>query len=521
VPPSIDPRIHDRRWRILAILCLSLFVIVVDTTITNVAIPSLANELDASTRQLQWIVDAYNLVFAGLLLAAGSLGDRYGRRLALVGGLAAFALTSALAATASSAAALILARGLMGAGAAFIFPATLALITSVFTVASERAKAIAIWTAVSGAGVAAGPITGGWLLDHFWWGSVFLVNVPVAVLGIVLALRYVPETRDRSVPRLDVVGAVLSVAAIGAIVWTIIEAPELGWTSLATLGGFTGGAALLGLFVVRELRVANPMLPVRIFRNLRFTAASVSVTAAFFALFGFIFLVTQYFQFVRGYTPLEAGVRTVPFALAVAVGSVLGARVVERVGTTRVVAAGLASMTLGFVWVSFSTPATSYGWIVLQMLLMGGGLGLTSAPATESIMGSLPVDKAGVGSAVNDTTRELGGTLGVAVVGSVFNSLYASSLAGSAIADQVPAPVTDAARESVGAAYAVAGSLGDAAGPWISTVQRAFMDGFGVACLVVAGVTAAGSLFALRFLPARVAESGPQDEPGRVDAVPA
>lgn len=474
----------------------------------NIALPTLAIDLGATNRQLQWIVDSYLLLFTGLLLAAGGLGDRFGRRAFLIGGLIFFGFTSAYAATVDTPNQLIVARGLMGIGAAAIFPATLAIITNLFTDANERAAAIGIWSAVSGVGVAAGPITGGWLLENYWWGSVFLINVPIIVIAIAATLLTVPESKDDSAPRLDMVGLVLSVAAISALVFTIIEAPELGWLAPETLGGFGTSVALLAMFVIWELRVDNPLLPVRIFRNLRFSAASIAVTASFFALFGFVFLITQYFQLVRGYGPLEAGVRTLPVAFSIAGSAVLSPRLVQWIGTKLVVASGLASMSAGFFWVSFVTESTPYSTIVGQMLLLGIGLGLTTAPATESIMGSLPVDKAGVGSAVNDTTRELGGTLGVAIVGSVFSSIYIAALNDGPVFETLPAQAREITEESVAAAGIVAQQLGGEGPAFLAEVNDAFLSGLSVACLVVASVAAAGSLFALRFLPARATNVG-------------
>jgi EmrB/QacA subfamily drug resistance transporter len=501
-----DP-VHDRRWATLAVVCLAVFVTVLDGTIVNVALPSLAVELGATTRQLQWIVDAYLLVFTGLLLAAGGLGDKFGRKRALVIGLAVFGATSAYAGSVGSPEALIFGRALMGIGAALIFPATLAILTNVFRDPAERAKAIGIWSAVAGVAVAAGPITGGWLLEHFWWGSVFFINVPVTIVVAVAAWRLVPESRERGAPRLDRVGAVLSIAAMTALVFTIIEAPEWGWLSTRTFAGFAAAGILLVLFVRTELRVEHPMLPVTIFRNLRFSAASVAITSAFFALFGFIFLITQYFQLVRGYSPLEAGVRTLPVAFSIAVASVLAPRIVERVGTTAVVRAGLLLLTSSFVWIALRSEVdTAYLEIVGQMILLGVGLGATTAPATESIMGSLSTDKAGVGSAVNDTTRELGGTLGVAIIGSVFSSVYVGALdRGDGVLQQLPPEAQELTRESVGAARVVAGQLGTNAQPYLDQVNDAFLSGLSVGCFVAAGVAAAGAVFASRFLPARAA----------------
>ncbi len=492
-----------RRWAILAVLCVAAFVTVLDGTIVNVALPSLAFDLGATTRELQWIVDAYLLVFAGLLLAAGSLGDRYGRKRALMVGLVVFGATSAFAGSVDSAGGLILGRALMGIGAALIYPATLAILTAVFTDPSERAKAIGVWAGVSGVGVAAGPITGGWLLENFWWGSVFFVNVPVVVIGLLLVATIVPESRDDHTPALDRVGFLLSIAAIGTLVFAIIEAPEWGWLDPLTLTLMAAAASLLAGFVWWELRVEHPMLPVRIFSNLRFSAASGAITSAFFALFGFIFLITQYFQFVRGYGPLESGLRTIPVAVSIAAASVIGPLVVERIGTTRVVAGGLVSMGIGFLWVSTASAATPYTEIIGQMVFLGVGLGFTTAPATESIMGSLSVDKAGVGSAVNDTTRELGGTLGVAILGSVFNSIYVGSLADAPVTSGLPVEAQELAQESVAAARFLAPELGPEAPAFVAEINAAFLDGLAVACLVAAGVAIAGAGLVFRYLPAR------------------
>ena len=503
---SVGTTSPPHRWAGLAVVSVAVFITTLDGLIVNIALPRLSEQLGASTRDLQWVVDAYLLVFTGLLLAAGGLGDRFGRRAGLVVGLIAFGLTSAYASSVQSAGSLIFARALMGIGAAAIFPTTLAIITNLFTSAKERAAAIGIWSAVSGMGVAAGPITGGWLLEHFWWGSVFLVNIPVVVVAVVGILLVVPESRDSSVPRLDAAGLALSIATIGALVFTIIEAPEFGWLGPRTLAGFAVSALLLATFIRLELRVEHPLLPVRIFENLRFSAASVAVTSAFFALFGFVFLITQYFQLVRRYSPLEAGVRTLPVAFSIAAASVLSPKLVERIGTKRVVSGGLTLMALGFLWVSFASATTPYVEIVGQMLLLGAGLGSTTAPATESIMGSLPIDKAGVGSAVNDTTRELGGTLGVAVIGSVFSSVYVHALRKGPVFSTLPQAAQTATKDSVVAAARVGGSLGANAPTFFLEVRDAFLSGLGTSCLVVAGVAAAGAVFALRFLPARAAE---------------
>jgi EmrB/QacA subfamily drug resistance transporter len=492
----------------LATICLSIFVLSVDGTIVNVALPTLARQLQASNSQLQWIADAYTLVFAGLLLAAGSLGDRYGRRGCLALGLVVFALASAVASQAGSASQLIVARGAMGVGAALVFPTTLALLTNMFPAGPERAKAIGLWAAMTGAGVATGPIIGGWLLEHFFWGSVFLVNLPVAAAAIVAGRLFVPTSKDPGTPAVDLGGLVLSVAAITAFVFTIIEASGWGWTSSRTLGGFGFGAIVLSAFLAWERRRIDPMLDLRVFANRRFSGASLAVTASYFSLFGFIFVVTQYFQFVKAYSAFGTGVRLLPVAVSIAVASLLGPRLAERAGTTIVVAAGLALFAAGLAWASSASAATSYGEIALQMLCIGGGIGLTSGPATDSIMGSLSVDKAGVGSAVNDTTRELGGALGVAVVGSVFTSIYAHQLARQSAIAGLPAAARTTSARSLAAAYQVAGHLSAPAALRVTgAANHAFLVGLHVGTLVAAGVAAAAAVAVVALLPARADSS--------------
>jgi EmrB/QacA subfamily drug resistance transporter len=500
----VQPNARARRGAALATICLSIFVLSVDGTIVNVALPTLARQLHATNSQLQWIADAYTLVFAGLLLAAGSIGDRYGRRGTLAGGLVLFAAASAIASQAGSASELIAARAAMGVGAALVFPTTLALLTNIFPAGPERAKAIGLWAAMTGAGVATGPIIGGWLLEHFAWGSVFLVNLPVAAAAIIAGRLFVPTSKDPSTPAIDIGGVVLSVAGITAIIFTVIEASGWGWGSSRTWGGFTIGAIILAAFAVWERRQVNPMLDLRVFTNRRFSGASLAVTASYFSLFGFIFLVTQYFQIVKAYSAFGTGVRLLPVAVSIALASMLGPRLAARAGTTIVVAGGLGLFAAGLAWASSASAATSYGEIALQMLCLGGGIGLTTGPATESIMGSLSVDKAGVGSAVNDTTRELGATLGVAVVGSVFTSIYAHQLARQSAVAGLSASARATSARSLAAAYQVAGHLPPAAARQvIGAANHAFLAGLRAGSLVSAGVAAAAALAVIALLPAR------------------
>jgi EmrB/QacA subfamily drug resistance transporter len=360
-------------------------------------------------------------------------------------------------------------------------------------------------------GVAFGPIVGGWLLENFWWGSVFLAMAPVAAIAVVLVALSIPTSRDPAAPRLDRIGLVLSTVTIGLLVYTVIEAPGRGWTAPETLAGFAVTAVAIVVFVIWERRVAQPMLDVGLFTNLRFSAASGAVTVAFFTLFGFIFLITMYFQFLHGYSPFSTGVRLLPVAFSMGAASAIGPRLAVRLGNNRVIGAGLALMAIGFLWISRSSEHTPYLEIVGQMLVTASGIGLATAPATEAIMGVVPKEKAGVGSAVNDATRELGGTLGVAVIGSIFASLYVHGLQSSRAATVIPAALLARSKESVGAALLGARQLATsnphAASLLTQAAHHAFFDGFKVGCVVAAGVALAGAAFVAVALPPRPIES--------------
>ncbi len=507
--PDVDDAVHRRGWWTLSVLCLTLVLISVDNTILNVAIPTLARDLHASGSQLQWIVDAYVLVFAGLLLTAGSIGDKFGRRGALLAGMGIFGVGSIAAATADSPGQLIAFRALMGIGGAFIMPATLSILTNTFRDSKERAKAIAIWAGCSGVGIALGPVSGGWLLEHFSWGSVFLVNIPVLLLAIVGAILVVPTSRDPRSPKLDVGGAILSMGGLTALLWSIIEAPERGWTSSKTIAGFAVAASLLALFGWWESRRDEPMLDLRLLRNARFSAASGAVTLTFFALFGSLFLITQYMQFVMGYSALEAGLRYLPLAGMMFITAPTSAKLVERVGTKAVVASGLGLVTLGLGLMVRLGAGTGYGTLLPCTLILAAGMGLTMAPATESIMGSLPPEHAGVGSAMNDTTREVGGALGVGILGSVLSSVFGSHMGSTLDAVQLPDRARDVAEHSIGGALGVAQQIGGSAGAAIAHGARsAFVDGLHTTSVVAAAFALTGAAIAARFLPARAADEG-------------
>jgi EmrB/QacA subfamily drug resistance transporter len=495
---------------ILVALLLAAFLVNLDTTLVNVALPAMVRQLHATTTQLQWVVDAYNLVFAALLLTFGSLSDRFGRKGMLLAGLAVVGTASLAGGFTTSPAQLIAARSVMGLGAAMTFPATLSLISNVFTGRTERARAIGLWGAIGGVAIAMGPIAGGWLLEHFSWASIFIAMAPVAAAAAVLAALAVPASKDPDAAAPDIPGLVLSSATMALLVFTIIQAPASGWAAGRSVTGFAGSAVLLAAFIARERRAAHPMLDVRLFRNLRFSAASGAVTVSFFTLFGFIFLMTQYFQFIRGYGPLSAGVRLLPVALAVGAGSVAGTALAVRAGTKLIVTTGLVATAGCYAWVAATASATlSYGVIAAQMVAYGLGLGMTSAPATESIMGAISRAKAGVGSAVNDSTRLIGGTLGVAVIGSIYASVYGSRL-GATMPASVPGPVAAIAHQSVGAAYLAAGKIAALGNPALGLALQhastsAFLRGLTTGALVAGGVAAAGAVLAVLFLPAQPA----------------
>jgi EmrB/QacA subfamily drug resistance transporter len=491
--------IYRRRWATLGVLSLSLVIIGLDNTILNVALPTLVRELGATASQLQWMVDAYVLVFAGLLLTMGSLGDRFGRKLALNVGLVLFGLSSIAAAFADSANALIAARAVMGIGGALIMPATLSIITNVFE-GPERGRAIAAWAAVAGLGIILGPVLGGWLLENFWWGSIFLINVLVVIVAIGAGAVLVPESKDPDATPLDPLGAVLSIAGLVTLVYAIIEAPARGWTDPQVLIAFGLAAVLIAAFLWWETKTPHPMLRLSFFENPRFSAASVAITMVFFAMFGTVFLNTQYLQFVLGFTPLQAGFRVMPVATMI-VAAPLSARFAERFGTKRVVTTGLVIVATAMSILATITVDTGYGRVAVALAILGAGMGTAMAPATESIMGSLPLAKAGVGSAMNDTTRQIGGALGVAILGSVLASSYSTSMA--PVVANLPAGAAAVAGDSVGGAAAVATQIGAAGVPLLEAAGAAFIGGMGIAVWVAAGVALLGAVITALFLPAR------------------
>jgi EmrB/QacA subfamily drug resistance transporter len=498
---TVDPVQHARRWKTLAVLSLSLVIIGLDNTILNVALPTLQDEFDASNSKLQWMVDSYLLVFAGLLLVFGTLGDRFGRKLALQAGVSIFGLASLGALIADSANEVIAVRAAMGVGAALIMPATLSIIANVFT-GAERGKAIAIWAGLAAVGIGLGPLTGGLLLEWFSWSSIFLVNVPFAILALLLGMRYVPESRDPKPGSFDLPGAALSTAGFSVLVYSIIEAPEQGWLSGMILGSLAASVALLGAFFWWERHTPEPMLDLSFFRNRSFSVGTAAVSVAFFALLGGIFALTQYLQFAHGYSAIAAGALMSPIALGLMMGAGSSSHAVHRLGTSRVVAVGLSGLAVMLALTAFFEPNTSALALVAWFFGLALAMGWIMAPATEAVVGAVPAAKSGVASATNTVARMVSGALGVAVLGSLVSSLYANDVEGSLAG--LPPDARAAAEDSIGAANAIAAQLPpDAASGVLATTGEAFSQAMGVGLLVAAVLSGVAAVVVARFLPSR------------------
>jgi EmrB/QacA subfamily drug resistance transporter len=488
------------RWKTLGVLSLSLLIIGLDNTILNVALPTLQADFEASASTLQWMVDSYLLVFAGLLLVFGTLGDRFGRKLALQAGIAIFGLASLGALIADTAGQVIAIRALMGVGAALIMPATLSIIANVFP-DEERGKAIGIWAALAALGIGLGPLAGGLLLEWFDWSSVFLVNVPVAATALLLGITLVPESRDPRPGAFDIAGAVLSTAGFTALVYAIIEAPGTGWLSGEILGLLALAVALLGGFVWWERRTPDPMLDLAFFRNPRFSVGTLAVSVAFFALLGGIFALTQYLQFAHGYSAIEAGAIMTPLALGLVMGAGSSSRAVEKLGTGRVVAAGLTGVSVVLATTLLWSPATGDGVLLLWFFALAFSMGWVMAPATEAVVGAVPAAQSGVASAMNTVARMVSGALGVAVIGSLITSLYERDLEPALSA--LPAPAREAASESIGAAKAISGQAPSPAQgeQLLDAAADAFTSAMGIGLAVGAALTFATAIAVLRVLP--------------------
>ncbi|WP_436526487.1 MFS transporter [Actinoplanes sp. HUAS TT8] len=470
------PERNPRRWLILGVLCLAMLVVVIDNMVLNIAIPALIRDLGASTAQIQWIIDAYILVFAGLLLTAGSLSDRHGRRRGLVIGLIVFGGASLLATMCQTSGQLIATRALMGVGAAFLMPGTLSILTTVFD-DEERKKAIAIWGSVLMLGALGGPSLGGLLLEHFWWGSVFLMNIPIAALGVIAALVIIPESRGPA-GRPDVVGALASTIGMTALVWGVISAPKEGWGSARTLGGFVVAAIALVVFALWERRTDEPMLPLSLFRNRNFAGASLSIVLLSFSAGGVMLALTQYVQFVLGFEPLKAGFAFVPMIVSGLIFNGIGVVIDKRLGTRVALTLGLLLMGGGFGVLASLAPGDGYLKLAIALVVIGAGSGTATPAAVGTLLGALPKERAGVGSAVNDTVQQIGAALSVAVLGSVLTTAYRAAM---------PAGAPAAARDSIGDAL----RIGD---PSLAQIAKdSFVDAIATTSWlgVVGGVAAA------------------------------
>jgi EmrB/QacA subfamily drug resistance transporter len=496
-----DPKTHSRRWWILAVLIVSLFTVNLDNTIINVALPTLARDLHANMSQLQWMIDAYVLLFAGLLLAAGALGDRFGRRRVMLIGLVIFGLGSLASAFARTADALILLRAAMGVGGALIVPATLSVTASVFTM-EERPKAIGIWTGVSGLGIVAGPILAGWLLESFAWGAIFLINVPVVIVSILGTLAIVPEGKSPDAGRLDIPGTLLSVGGLVALVYGVIEVPANGWTAPVELATFALAAVLLGGFVVRELTAAEPLLDVRLLARPEFGSSVLAVLLTSFGLFGSMFFFSQYLQGVLGFSTMETGYSILPLAISMAIFSPIGMPLAKHFGTRYVVSIGMAVVAAGLMVFRMAGTSDGYAFAAATLFLVGGGMGMAMGPLTVIMVRTLPRSKQGVASAINSTARELGGALGVAILGTIYAPVYSSGVR-PAVA-LLPADAGKAVSDSLAGAGVVASYLpAPQAAALMSLARQSFVDGMDVAILAGAAVAIIGAAIALALLPGR------------------
>ena len=487
-----------KRWWALVAIVLCALTLGFDSTILNVGLPTLATALDAGTSELQWIVDAYVLVFAGLILPMGALGDRYGRKRLLLLGLALFAASSLFAVYAGGAAGVIAARALMGVGAAILTPLTLATLPVMFA-PHERSKAIALMTMGMGIGLPLGPIIGGYLLEHFWWGSIFLINVPVAVIALIAVATLIPESRARDPKPVDLAGGVLSTAGLVLFVYGVIEAPVRGWTDPLVLAALVAGVALLVGFAAVERRLAAPMIDLRWFRRPRFAWGSAAATIVSFSLFGLLFVLPQFFQAVRGDDALAVGLRLLPLIGGLFFGAPLAARLTTKLGAKIPVVLGMGIAAAALLVGTRTEVGSEYGFIAAWLAVAGFGIGLALSPSMEAVLGELPNDEAGSGSAVTMSLRQTGGALGVALLGSLLSAVYRNG-----VGDGAPA----VARESVTGAVALAGQLGDAA--LAATARAAYVDAMAAVLLACAGLAVVGAVLAAVLLPARAdAGSGP------------
>ncbi len=519
-------RVGVHRSAVLVVLCGTLLIISLDNTILNVALPTIIRSLGATSSELQWAIDIYALVFAGLLLTLGALGDRLGRKWIFMAGLGIFGAGSAFAAWSATPMMLIVARGVMGLGAAALMPGTLSILTNVFPEPGERMRAIGIWSGTTGLGVALGPILGGLLLERFWWGSVFLVNVPIAALALGFAAVIVPNSKTPEYRKPDPIGVLLSIVALAALVWSVVEAPNRGWASPWIIAALTIGLAGGVAFVTWERRSDHPMLPMRFFSRRRYTMSIGVLCVVMFAMMGLFFLLTQYLQFSLGYSALGAGLRVAPIAASVLIVAPLAVFAARRIGTKAVVVCGLTLVTTGLGLFALTAPSSTYRDGLPSFLLLGIGVAMTMSPCTASLMSTVPPHDAGVGSATNDTAMQIGGALGVGLLGTALNFRYQSQLSEALhhAGTPVPAGIERVILGSLGGALTVAHHLSPAESKALGDAARsAFVSGMDLAALVAMTVLIAATLAALALLPnhpvTRDPTTSPEPTPGspRID----
>ena len=495
----VDPHVYARRWWTLGVLCLSLLIVFVGNSSLNVAIPTLSRVLGASNSQLQWVIASYSLVFAGFLFTTGALGDRFGRKGALQLGLGIYLIACLLATASSAMWQLIACRALMGVGAAFIMPSTLSILVNVFP-PHERTKAIAIWASVTGGAGALGPVASGWLLGHYWYGSVFFVNVPIIIVALVAGWFLVPTSRDPEQGRLDPLGALLSIVGLGSLVYGLIQAPQIGWASTATLVAFAVAVVVLTLFVVWELHVKEPMLDMRFFKNPAFSVGTGGMILVFLSMYGVMFLITQYFQLILGYSPLGAALRLLPMAPIMVIVAPMTPKLSARFGANRVVSLGMMGITTGFLMFLALSARTPYWYVLLAIVPLVSGIALAMSPMTASIMSAVPSRRAGAGSAMNDASRELGAAFGIALMGSLAASRYTSSL--RSVTKHLSPAVQHQASVSLADALAAAGKLGGVRGQALTAgAQHAFIAGIQLAVIGGAILSSIAAVVVYRGLP--------------------
>ena len=498
---------YRQRWIALIFMGISLLIISLDNTVMNMALPTISKDLGSSASQLQWIVDAYVLSIAGLLLTIGYLGDRFGRKPTLMAGLIVFGLCSLGAALSNSTGMLITMRALMGIGAATIMPATLSILTATFRDPKERAQAIALWAAVFSLGMGIGPLVGGYLLNHFHWSSVFYINIPIVIIGLIGSGLFITNSRSENPRKIDVPGAILSIGGVFALVFAIIQAGQDGWTANHVLWAFGAAALLITVFIIWEMKYKDAMLPLHFFKNMSFTGANVALTLVSFGLMGSFFFLGQFLQSVQNYSPLDAGIRLLPMAVVSFISAIISARVAQYLGTKYTVALGIFIAAVGFYYFDVVAAVDmSYATFLIPMCLTALGIGLTMSPATNSVMSAIPVGQSGVGSAMNNTTRQIGGALGVAVLGTILNSTYLAKINEVQWPVQLPTQALAGIHNSIQGAHMVAQNISN---PQLAQVivnqsNQAFTYGAQHALFVSSIIMAVSAVLTLFILPSKV-----------------